>query len=157
MPNWRLKVSPPAGLTRRALAQKKQDMAEALVASTRDRIAEGGDEEYTFAPLAMPREDGSTDRPLRGSGKLADSLYSFVRSGGFGVASDMPGARALLLGTTGKGGLLPPIVPKQAAALRFWVGGHPVFVTRVELPPRSYMRISRKDVSTLLNILAGNR
>lgn len=152
MRRYRIKIKFPESLKGPGLAVKREQMAPVLLRQSRDRIAAGGDDDYTFPPLANTRADGGP--PLSGH-TLPDSLRTFVTGGSFGVTSDFVGAAVLLHGTVGKGGSLPTIVPKRAKVLRFWVGGKVVFAHKVDIEPRKYLRLSGENVAEFGRILSG--
>lgn len=67
------------------------------------------------------------------------------------MSSDFIGAAVLLKGTTGKGGTFPPIRPKKGRVLAFlgaW--GAKVFCKEVNIVPREYLRLSRRNREELI-------
>lgn len=104
--------------SRERLARIKKRMGQAMFMQVTRRIEEGGDEEYRFAPLDFPRVTGETDHPLQDTGRhLLSSLSPGQDGAAVWVGTNFIGARVQQFGTSGKGGMLPPIRPVMAEAL----------------------------------------
>lgn len=143
---------------RAAINRKKKAMAEELQRQVEDRIKHGGDDEYTFPPLDHPRLDGSRNHPLYRTGEhLLKSLSHGYNQFGIWVRSSFIGARLLQHGTTGKGGTLPPVVPKTAKVLAFpaYAGkgkSKMIFAKKAEFRPRKFFRLARSGLLRLRRI-----
>jgi phage gpG-like protein len=114
----RVELDLRSALGRDATRKKNKLIAELLKEQTLDRIQTGGDDEIRFTPLKYPRPTGDKDNPLYDTGThLHDSITHGTDPDGPWVGSTFIGANVHQFGTKGKGGRLPPIVPKKAKAL----------------------------------------
>lgn len=178
MPRYRIKLSFEGALGREAIQRKKRLIGEAMLKQTQERLRHGGDDEITFHPLDYSRPDGSSNSPLFWSGKsLYDSLESGYDASSVWVSCTHPSALVHQLGTVGKGGKLPTIKPKRAKALYIpksmegmnaigadgritgdlddlEAGIDYIFVKKVDIWPRPFLRLSRKNREELAEIFA---
>lgn len=178
MARYRIKLSFDKALGREAIERKKKALSEVMLRQVQDRLRHGGDDEITFHPLDFARYDGSTGSPLYWTGKhLYDSLESGYDARSIWVQCTHPAALMQQLGTVGKGGKLPTIRPRKAKALYIPkspqgasavdASGHVtgdlddleagkdyIFVKKVDIWPRPFLRISRKNREELAQTFA---
>ncbi len=114
--------------------------------------------------LDWPRLDGSWDHPLRGKGSLVHSLSgsTFYGDGTISAAikADHPGALHLLLGTTGKGGSLPPVRSTSGGGMIFlgrtWQGQvRMVHAHEVNFKPRNFLQLDAQKTQEVVAEAAG--